>query len=197
MIAASLSSLPLPVHLYAAPSRVDQTYIHVFGSFTTMDISCVHLLRDKCNHCKPKSQWILNSSTSMHFSPDRDDFVEYTTFPKKDHNPVHTAASNIHIIGISKYIIPWRDSNRSLQHLMLVGVGHIPNSGVYLVSIEQLLASGATIQDNRSSIHMLYEDGMLLAPFTPSPYFGHNIYTLEIASPHHKAHMIIYDIMHK
>ena len=61
----------------------------------------------------------------------------------------------------------------------------------------QLLASGTTIQGNRSSIHMLYGYGMLLAPFTPSPCFRHNMYTLEVASSQHKAHIITYDIMHK
>ena len=197
MIAASLFPLPLPMHSYAMLSRVDQIYMHVSGSNTTMDISCVHLLRDKCNHYKLKLQWILDSNASMHFSPKRDDFAEYTIFPKKDHIPAHTAASNIHVIGIGKCIVPWRDSNRSLQHLMLVGIGHIPNSGVHLVSMDQLLASGTTVQGNRTSICMLYGDGSLLAPFTPSPHFGHNMYTLEVASPQHKAHMITYDIMHK
>ena len=38
---------------------------------------------------------------------------------------------------------------------------------------------------------------MLLVPFTPSPHFGHNMYTLEVASPQHKAHMITYDTMYK
>ena len=197
MIAASSSSLPLPMHLYAALSRVDQVYAHVSGSNTTMDISCVHLLRDKCNHCKPKPQWILDSGASMHFSPERDNFAEYTTFSKKDHIPVHTATSNIYIVGIDKCIVPWRDSNGSLQHLTLVGMGHIPNSGVCLVSMGQLLASDTTVQGNRSSICMLYEDGTLLAPFTPSPHFGYHMYTLEVASSQHKAHMITYDIMHK
>ena len=133
----------------------------------------------------------------MHFFSKRDNFAKYTAFPKKDHISVHTAAGNIHIIGIGKCIVLWRDSNGSLQQLTLIGVGHIPNSGVHLVSIGQLLASSATIQGDRSSICMLYKDGMLLAPFTPLPYFRHNMYTLEVASPQHKAHMITYDIMHK
>ena len=197
IIAVSLSSLPLPMHSYAVPSRVDQVYMHVFGSITTMDIICAHSSKDKCNHYKSKSQWILDSGASMHFSPKRDDFVEYTTFPKKDYIPVHTAVSNIHVIGISKYIVPWRDSNGSLEHLILVGMGHFPNSGVHLVSMSQLVASSTTVQGNRSSIHMLYGDGSLLAPFTPLPCFGHNMYILEVASPQHKAHTITYDIMHK
>ena len=106
MIAASLSSLLLPTHLYAALSRVDQVYIHVSGSYTTMDISCAYSSKDKCKHCKPKPQWILDSSALMHFSPERDDFAEYITFPKKDHVLVHTATGNINVIGISKCIIP-------------------------------------------------------------------------------------------
>ena len=44
---------------------------------------------------------------------------------------------------------------------------------------------------------MLYGDGLLLVPFTLLPYFGHNMYTLEVASPQHKAHTITYDIMYK
>ena len=50
----------------------------------------------------------------MHFSLKRDNFVEYTAFLKKDHILLHTAASNIYIICIGKYIVPWRDSNGSL-----------------------------------------------------------------------------------
>ena len=176
MIAASSSSLPLPTHTYAALSRVDQVYTYVSDSNTTMDISYAHSLRNKCNHCKPKPQWILDSGASMHFFPKRDDFVEYITFPKKDHILVHTTTGNIHVIGIGKCIVPWRDSNESLQHLTFVGMGHIPNSGVHLVSMGQLLASSTTVQGNRSSIHMLYGDGTLLAPFTPLPCFRHNIY---------------------
>ena len=114
MIAASLSSLPLPEHSYTVLSSVDMVHTHISGSYTTMDVICAHSSKDKYNHCKPKPQWILNSSASMHFFPKRDDFMEYTTFPKKDHIPVHTTASNIHIIGISKCIFPWRDSNGSL-----------------------------------------------------------------------------------
>ena len=111
MIAAFLSLLPHFMHLYAAPSRVDQVYTHISDSYTTMVISCTHSSRDKCNHCKPKPQWILNSTASMHFSPKKDDFMEYTIFPKKDHIPVHAATGNIYIIGIGKCNIPWRDSN--------------------------------------------------------------------------------------
>ena len=96
MIAVSSSSLPLPVHLYAVLSRVDQVYMHVSGSYTTMDVSYAHSSRNKCNHYKLKPQWILNSSASMHFSPKRDNFVDYTAFPKKDHILVHTAAGNIY-----------------------------------------------------------------------------------------------------
>ena len=114
MIAASSSSLHLPTHLYAALSSVDMIHTHVSGSYTTMDIICVHLSKDKCNHCKPKPQWILDSGPSMHFSPKRDNFVEYTAFLKKDHILLHTAAGNIYIICIGKYIVPWRDSNGSL-----------------------------------------------------------------------------------
>ena len=172
-------------------------HTHISGSYITMDVICAHSSKDKCNHCKPKPQWILNSSASMHFFPKRDNFMEYTAFPKKDHIAVHTTTSNIHIIGISKCIVLWRDSNGSLQHLMLVGMGHIPNSGVHLVFMGQLLAFSATIQGNKSFIYMLYGDGTLLVPFTPSPHFGCNIYTLEVASPQHKAHTITYDIMHK
>ena len=106
MIAASLSSLSLPMHLYAVLSRVDQIYIHISGSLTIIDISCAHSLRDKCNYCRPKPQWIFDSGASMHFSPKKDDFVEYTTLPKKDHIPVNTAIGNIHVIGIGKCIVP-------------------------------------------------------------------------------------------
>ena len=105
MIAASLSSLPLSTHSYAVLRSVDMVYIHVPGSYTTMDIICMHLFKDKCYYCKPKPQWILDSGTSMHFSPKRDDFVEYTVFPKKDHILVHTATSNIYVIGIGKCIV--------------------------------------------------------------------------------------------
>ena len=191
MIAASLFSLPLSTYSYAALSRVDQVYTHVFGSYTTMDVPCTHSLRNKCNHCKPKSQWILDSSASMHFSPERDNFVKYTTFPKKNHIPVHTAANSIYIVGISKCIVPWRDS------LDLFNMGCISNSGIWLVSMCQLVASNTTVQGDRSSICMLYGDGTLLAPFTPLPHFGWYMYTLKVATSCDQPHTITYDMMHQ
>ena len=65
------------------------------------------------------------------------------------------------------------------SHLLdLHGACHIPNSGVCLISLGQLLNHGAKVQGDMHQINVLYGDGILLAPFTPGR-LGSNMYTLE------------------
>ena len=65
------------------------------------------------------------------------------------------------------------------SHLLdLHGTWHIPNLGVYLISLDHLLNHGAKVQGDMHQINMLYGDGILLAPFTPG-CLGSNMYTLE------------------
>ena len=65
------------------------------------------------------------------------------------------------------------------SHLLdLHGTWHIPNLGVHLISLGQLLNHGAKVQGDMHQINVLYGDGILLAPFTPG-HLDSNMYTLE------------------
>ena len=75
-------------------------------------------------------------------------------------------------------LIQWMDHVHKKSHLLnLHGVCHIPNSGIRLISLGQLLNHGAKFQGDMHQINVLYGDGILLAPFTPG-YLGSNMYTL-------------------
>ena len=88
-------------------------------------------------------------------------------------------ASYIHVTGRGCMLIRWMDHVHKKSHLLnLHGACHIPNSGVCLISLGQLLNHGAKVQGDMHQINMLYGDGILLAPFTPG-CLGSNMYTLE------------------
>ena len=84
------------------------------------------------------------------------------------------------------------------SHLLdLHGACHIPNLGVRLISLGQLLNHGAKVQGDMHQINVLYGDSILLAPFTPS-HLGSNMYTLE-SLPLKELTMtctLTYDIVH-
>ena len=84
------------------------------------------------------------------------------------------------------------------SHLLnLHGTCHIPNLGVCLISLDQLLNHGAKVQGDMHQINMLYGDGILLAPFTPG-HLGSNMYTLESLPLKELTMtcMLTYDIVH-
>ena len=96
-----------------------------------------------------------------------------------DHIPVQTAGGIIHVTGCRCVLIRWMDHVHKKSHLLnLHGTWHIPNSGVCLISLGQLLNHGAKVQEDMHQINVLYGGGILLAPFTPG-HLGSNMYTLE------------------
>ena len=72
----------------------------------------------------------------------------------------------------------------------LHNVGLIPNSGVRLVSLGQLLARGAKVHGDDCQITVTYGDGTTLAPFTPGRV-GRGLYTIEaLPLKGQRAHMM-------
>ena len=91
--------------------------------------------------------WILNSGASTHFTLHCLDFTDYVELKGDDHIPVQTAGGIIHVIGHEHMLIRWMDHIHKKSHLLnLHGTCHIPNSGVCLISLGQLLNHGAKVQ---------------------------------------------------
>ena len=123
--------------------------------------------------------WILDSGASTHFTLHCSDFVDYVELKGDDCIPVQTAGGIIHVTGRGCVLIQWMDHVHKKSHLLnLHSTCHIPNSGVRLISLGQLLNHGAKVQGDMDQINVLYGDGILLAPFTPG-CLGSNMYTLE------------------
>ena len=142
--------------------------------------------------------WILDSGASTHFTPHHSDFVNYVELKGDDHIPVQTAGGIIHVTGCGCVLNRWMDHVHKKSHLLdLHGACHIPNLGVHLISLGQLLNHGAKVQRDMHQINVLYGDGILLAPFTPGR-LGSNMYTLESLPLKglSMTYMLTYDIVH-
>ena len=158
----------------------------VSESFFMNVIACScsdHVNHSKECACKHEDDgrmfWILDSGTSIHFTLHHLDFVDYVELRGDDHIPVQTAGGVIHVTGQGRMLIQWMDHVHKKSHLLdLHGIWHIPNSGVHLISLGQLLNHGAKVQGDMHQINVLYGDGILLAPFKPG-HLGSNMYTLE------------------
>ena len=94
----------------------------------------------------------------------------------------------------------WLDEDRKIKILDLHNVGHIPNSGVHLVSLGFLLHHGAKIHGDMEYLTVTYGDGTPLARFIPS-HMRPGMYMVEDMPPTAKDHAwiskITYDILHK
>ena len=166
------------------------------------NVICAHGLNMKCLSCEDRNKiWTIDSDASMHFTPDQSDFVIYQ--PLGDHKiPVSTAAGVIHVVGKGSIWIRWKDPQGVDQILSLHDIGHLPNSGVKLISMGALLNRSTKVIGNAEAIKITYGDGTILAWFTPGP-LGPNIYVLQ-QLPFNKStlktmtsHSIDHDIMHK
>ena len=103
----------------------------------------------------------------MHFTPDQSDFVMYQ--PLGDHKiPVSTTAGVIHVVGKGSVWIRWKDPQGVNQILTLHNVGHLPNSGVKLISMGTLMNHGAKVISDAEAIKVTYGDSTMLAQFTPA-----------------------------
>ena len=143
--------------------------------------------------------WILDSGASTHFTLHHLDFVDYVKLKGDDRIPVQTAGGIIHVTGRRCVLIRWMDHVHKKSHLLdLHSTCHIPNLGVRLISLGQLLNHGAKVQGDMHQINVLYGDGILLAPLTPG-HLGSNMYTLE-SLPLKGLSMtctLTYDIVHR
>ena len=168
--------------------RVARSFTPAVSDSVSLNVNIACSCSDHMNHskecaCKHEDDgrmfWILDSGASTHFTLHHSDFVDYVELKGDDHIPIQTAGGVIHVTGCGHMLIQWMDHVHRKSHLLdLHGACHIPNSGVCLISLGQLLNHGAKVQGDMHQINMLYGDSILLAPFTPGR-LGSNMYTLE------------------
>ena len=115
------------------------------------------------------------------FNALRDAFTDYKKFSKEERLPVQTAAATIFVEGKGTVQLNWTDGRKCSHIIELHDVGHIPNSGINLISLGQLLQRGAKVTGEMNTLTVTYGDGDILAPFTTG-FLGRNMYTLK-ASP--------------
>ena len=114
----------------------------------------------------------------MNFTPCRDAFMSYHKFSKEEHLPVQIMAAIIFIEGKETIHLQWVESCKHSYDIELHNIGHIPNSGINLISLGHLLQAGAKVTGELNTITVTYVDGDILAPFTTS-FLSQNIYTLK------------------
>ena len=175
------------VHSLSDAAYVQHQSVSDFASVTyTSNVSvnsennviCMHGLNMKCPSCEDRNKiWIIDSSASMHFTPDQSDFVMYQ--PLGDHKiPVSTAAGVIHVVGKGSVGIRWKDPQGVDQILTLHNISHLPNSGVKLISMGALMNHSAKVIGDAEAINVTYGDGTMLVQFTPGP-LGPNMYIMQ------------------
>ena len=116
-----------------------------------------HMNHSKECACKHEDDgrmfWILDSGAFTHFTPYCSDFIDYVELKGNDYIPVQTAGGIIHVTGCGHMLIRWMDYVHKKSHLLdLHSTCHIPNSGVHLISLGQLLNHGAKVQGD---MHLL------------------------------------------
>ena len=167
---------------YMRDGRVACGYKPTISDFLNVNIACScsdHVNHSKECACKHEDDgrmfWILDSGASTHFTPHHSDFINYVELKGDDCIPVQTAGDVIHVTGCRHVLIQWMDHVHKKSHLLdLHSTCHIPNLGVCLISLGQLLNHGAEVQGDMHRINVLYGDGILLAPFTPG-HLGSNM----------------------
>ena len=86
-------------------------------SIDALDVlKCKHdVIFSQCAKCQMKmsSMWLLDSGASAHFTFNKNDFVEYTSFSESERLPVRTAAHQIFVEG-SGTVLLWHYINESL-----------------------------------------------------------------------------------
>ena len=97
-----------------------------------------------------------------------------------------SAASTIFMEGKETIWLRWIDDHKHSDDIELRDVGHIPNSGINLISIGHLLQAGGKVTGEMNTITVTYGDGDILVPFTTS-FPGRNMYTLKASPVHSRA----------
>ena len=88
------------------------------------------------------------------------------------------------------------DDQKHSHDIELHDVGHIPNSGINLISLGHLLQAGAKVTGETNTITVTYGDSDILAPFTTG-FLGWNMYTLKASLVHsHALGTIDYQTVH-
>jgi hypothetical protein len=113
----------------------------------------------QCNHCKGKSAskmgtlWLLDSSASLHFTHNFNDFIEYETAKLAERLPVRTASEIIHIEGKGTVLMEHKVNNKLVQ-TRLYPVHYIPKISMCLISMGQFLNDGLSVKGDAHHISL-------------------------------------------
>jgi hypothetical protein len=180
----------------------NRSHVHPSGS-------CVHAIDiAACSHCKGKNRarhktpWLLDSGASNHYTNNLDDYVDYTAWPKSEHQTFSTATSTTKIVGVGTVMIKVPDLNRGYQTVCIRNVCYVPDLTTRLLSLGTFLAEGMNVQgDNRRLI--LEHKGKPFMVFEPrgprDTLFGVNSenFSEDVAKALKTIHNVDYDTMHR
>ncbi len=178
---------------------------------------CSHSLEySECAKCKGKHNerslklpfWILDSGASLHFTHDRNDFVEYHVLKDEDKLTVATANSFTYTEGIGVVQIDYRDEFGHKETVRIAPVYHIPDLTARLLSLGQFLRNGLTVTGDTARISLFHDTGEIFMSFHPRNYMD-SIYVVwnwphGLDAPHRQQRAanpstddIDYDIIHR
>jgi hypothetical protein len=162
----------------------------------------------QCNCCKGMSAskmgtlWLLDSSASLHFTHNFNDFIEYGTAKPADWMPVRTASDIVHIEGKGAVLLEHKVKNKLVQ-THLYPVHYIPKISTHLISMGQFLNDGLSIKGDVRHIS-LYDKTRPMLTCKPIS-FSQNVYWLDAsvtdvqakASIFNTIYSADYDLLHR
>jgi len=126
-------------------------------------LCCPNVISDLTaeNHMN-KVDWILDSSASLHFTGDMNDFIDYT--PLKNNITANTATSeNTQIIGKGMVMMAVEGSKHMVR---IAPVFYVPDLSMQLLSLGVFLRGGLQLNGNTERISLL-QNGQEFLTFLP------------------------------
>jgi hypothetical protein len=100
--------------------------------------------------------WAIDSACSRHLTHSRSQFVDYTPLPPAALTVSGIGGSNCQPIGHGTVKLECNENNRRVV-LHLSNVFHVPDSGVNLISVSQLLDLDADVRFSKTSCSIKYK----------------------------------------
>ena len=128
-------------------------------SIDALDIvKCKHdVIFSQCAKCRMKmsSMWLLDSGASVHFTFNKNDFIEYMSFSESERLPVRTAARQIFVEG-SGTVLLQHYIDGSLVTTQIHPVFYIPAMSTCLLSLSmrEFLQQGMHVTGNLLQISL-------------------------------------------
>ena len=97
--------------------------------------------------------WLLDSSASLHFTHNFNDFIEYETAKPADRMPVRTALDIVHVEGKGAVLLEHKVNNKLVQ-TRLYPVHYIPKISMRLISMGQFLNDGLSVKGDAHHISL-------------------------------------------